>query len=199
MAGVPPRVRANPLALAVLGCLAERPMHPYEVAQTLKQRMKHLSIRLNYGSLYSVVEGLERRGLVTAQATSRAGKRPERTVYDITAAGRDELYDWLTELLAVPEKEYFRFEAALSMIGYFTPEEAVTLLSRREQALEAFLERWRNGPPEGLARVHLLEQEFQTAVLECELAFVRDLRKEIEAGGLDGIDEWRAFHAEKGD
>ncbi len=41
-------------------------MHPYEVAQTLRSRAKHESIRLNYGSLYGVVELLERRGFVRA-------------------------------------------------------------------------------------------------------------------------------------
>ena len=40
---------SNPLALAVLGCLGERPMHPYEVSQTLRHRGKEKSIRLNYG------------------------------------------------------------------------------------------------------------------------------------------------------
>jgi len=55
------RNRANPLALAILACLHERPMHPYEVAQTLRSRAKHESIRLNFGSLYSVVESLTGR------------------------------------------------------------------------------------------------------------------------------------------
>ena len=35
---MPARSRSNPLALAVLVCLAERPMHPYEAASTLRQR-----------------------------------------------------------------------------------------------------------------------------------------------------------------
>jgi len=38
----------NPLALAVLGCLAERPMHPYEISTTLRTRGKEKSIKLNY-------------------------------------------------------------------------------------------------------------------------------------------------------
>ena len=46
---------SNPLALAVLGCLSERPMHPYEISTTLRTRGKEQSIKLNYGSLYSVV------------------------------------------------------------------------------------------------------------------------------------------------
>ena len=30
--------RTNPLALAVLALLSERPMHPYEMAQTMRER-----------------------------------------------------------------------------------------------------------------------------------------------------------------
>ncbi len=68
--------RSNPLALAVLVCLYERPMHPYEVAQTLRQRAKQESVRLNYGSLYAVVDVLEKKGFIKATGTVREGKRP---------------------------------------------------------------------------------------------------------------------------
>ncbi len=85
---MPPRwSRSNPLALAVLVCLYEKPMHPYEVAQTLRQRAKQESVRLNYGSLYAVVEVLEKKGFIKATGTVREGKRPERTVYEITDDG----------------------------------------------------------------------------------------------------------------
>ena len=80
MTGVPRWSRSNPLALAVLVCLYERPMHPYEVAQTLRQRAKHESVRLNYGSLYGVVESLERRGMIRALETVRCGRFPSWTV-----------------------------------------------------------------------------------------------------------------------
>ena len=52
---------SNPLALAVLALLFERPMHPYEMAATLKHRHKHESIKLRYGSLYTVIELLSPR------------------------------------------------------------------------------------------------------------------------------------------
>ena len=94
--------RSNPLALAVLVCLYEKPMHPYEVAQTLRQRAKQESVRLNYGSLYAVVESLEKKGLIKATGTVREGKRPQRTVYEITDEGSREMIDWLTELIGVP-------------------------------------------------------------------------------------------------
>ena len=77
-----PRNRTNPLALAVLLCLYERPMHPYEVATTLRQRNKHESVRLNYGSLYAVVELARAAGADRAPGDrAREGRLPERTVY----------------------------------------------------------------------------------------------------------------------
>src|SRR5262245_54623495 len=93
---------ANPLALAVLALLFERPMHPYEMASTLKERHKEDSIKLRYGSLYTVIEMLTKRGYVAAKETARTGNRPERTVYEITPAGIDELRDWMRDLLRHP-------------------------------------------------------------------------------------------------
>ena len=37
-------------------------MHPYEMSTTLRERHKEESIKLNYGSLYSVVSSLEKYG-----------------------------------------------------------------------------------------------------------------------------------------
>src|ERR1700748_2441980 len=95
---------ASPLALAVLALLFERPMHPYEMAATLKQRHKEESIKLRYGSLYTVIELLRARGPTRARETSREGRRPERTVYALTDVGREELLDWMRDLIRDPIK-----------------------------------------------------------------------------------------------
>ena len=121
--GVTKRKVNNPLALAALACLWERPMHPYEMATTLRERGKDQSIKLNYGSLYTVVEALQQHGLIVAQETEREGRRPERTVYRLTDAGRMELIDWISELLSRPTKEYTNFEAGLSLAGVLPPED----------------------------------------------------------------------------
>ncbi|MFN2419376.1 MAG: PadR family transcriptional regulator, partial [Candidatus Limnocylindria bacterium] len=128
---------SNPLALAVLTLLAERPMHPYEMSGTLRERAKEQSIKLNYGSLYSVVESLVRHQLIEVRETVREGRRPERTIYAITDAGRIEFVDWLSELLAIPVKEYLQFEAALSLMPTLTPDEVMRLLQVRRLRLEA--------------------------------------------------------------
>src|ERR1700704_3398512 len=74
----------NLLALAVLSCLTQRPMHPYELSRTLRDNGDARSIRFNHGSLYMVVQQLARAGFVAEQETNRDGQRPERTVYALT-------------------------------------------------------------------------------------------------------------------
>ncbi len=90
--------QSNPLALAVLVLLCERPMHPYEIAATLRMRHAEGSIKMRYGSLYTVIEGLERDSLVAVKEIVRDGRRPERTVYQITTAGQERMRAWLREL-----------------------------------------------------------------------------------------------------
>ncbi len=127
---------ANPLALAVLATLRERPMHPYEMATTMRSYGKERSIKLNYGSLYTVVDNLAKHGLIEAIGARREGRRPERTVYQLTDPGRAELEDWMSELVATPVKEYPQFEAALSELAVLPPARVLELLRDRASALE---------------------------------------------------------------
>src|SRR5688572_3310914 len=101
----------NLMALAVLGVLVEKPMHPYEMASVLRARGKDEDIAIKWGSLYTVVQNMEKHALIEAVQNSRQGARPERTVYRITDAGRSELDDWVRELVSTPERERPRFMA----------------------------------------------------------------------------------------
>ena len=194
---MPRSARSNPLALAVLVCLFERPMHPYEVAQTLRSRAKHESVRLNYGSLYAVVESLEKRGFIRAGETVREGRRPERTVYAVTDAGVRELTDWLTELVAAPVKEYPHFMAALSFLPALDIGDALDALRQRAMAIEMRLAQLRGvlraAGDAGLPRLFELEAEYEERLMETELDFVVALIKDIEDGSLEGIEMWRSF------
>lgn len=199
----PRSARSNPLALAVLTCLLERPMHPYEIAQTLRARAKHESIRLNYGSLYGVVEALEKRQLVRARETVRAGRRPERTIYEITDAGLREMADWLSELVASPVKEYLQFEAALSLLPALPPDEALEALRQRRESLEVEIALLDGAVAaarsHGLPRLFALETEYVQVLRRAELEYVQRLEKDIESGELSGIDQWRSWYAPGGE
>ena len=128
---------SNLLALSLLTLLMQRPMYPYEMASTLRERGKDQAIKINWGSLYTVVQNLEKYGFIEAVEVAREGRQPERTTYQITEAGRAELMDWLRELLGEPEREYTRFEAALGECAVLPPDELIGLLRQRLDALEA--------------------------------------------------------------
>lgn len=193
-----PRGRTNPLALAVMVCLLERPMHPYEVATTLRQRMKHRSVKLNYGALYGVVESLCRRGLIEAKETERAGRLPERTIYELTDAGRIEVNDWLAELISTPATEYPQFVAALSFLSALPPEQVVELLKERYRSLvvqEAHASATRElMQKHGLPRLLWVEEEYRDRMRATEADYVKSLVRDIEAGTLEGSDWWRQTH-----
>jgi len=195
---VPAKNRANPLALAVLVVLAEKPSHPYEIATTLRQRQKHETVRLNYGSLYGVVESLERRGLIEALQTRRSGRLPERTVYQVTDSGLIEMHDWLTDLLSTPVKDYPAFQAALSFLPAVPPGDVVALLTERVQHLETELAQAAATrefvQKAGLPRLFWVEAEYDTVLREAELGYVRQLIADITSGALDGLEWWQGIH-----
>jgi DNA-binding PadR family transcriptional regulator len=195
---MPARHRTNPLALAVLICLAERPMHPYEVSTTLRQRQKHESVRLNYGSLYAVVASLEKRGLIAAEGTQREGRLPERTVYTTTDAGLIEIQDWMTDLLSMPVRDYTAFEAGLSFLPALPPGDVVNLLTERAARLELDLTQARAvlaaAGEQQVPRLFLVEEEYRIALRQAELGYVRELIADIESGALEGVEWWRRIH-----
>jgi DNA-binding PadR family transcriptional regulator len=205
--------RSNPLALAVLALLFERPMHPYEMASTLKHRHKEESIKLRYGSLYTVIDALLARSMIEARETSRAGNRPERTVYVLTEAGLDELRDWMRDLLRNPAKEFTRFEAGLSLLPVLPPDEVVTLL--RDRALHLSGQVWKmegelaelshqdlsamtpeQDLPPGMKEqkfppLFTIESEYRLAMTRAELAFVTELVRRIAEEGFGPVEMWR--------
>jgi DNA-binding PadR family transcriptional regulator len=186
------------LALAVLALLFERPMHPYEMAATMRERHKEESIKLRYGSLYTVVDGLQRDGLIAPQETSRDGRRPERTVYTITAAGSAELIAWMQDLLRRPVKEYPQFMAALSLLPVLPPAIAEAMLLERLKHLDLAIQT-RQGLVQGVLRtglpaLSLIESEYEIALLEAEQGFVRQLTERIAKDPAELAPMWPDFH-----
>ena len=181
---------SNPLALAVLVLLYERPMHPYEMACTLRERHKETCIKLNYGSLYTVIEQLQREKFIFPRETVREGKRPEKTVYELTASGEVELTNWMRELVSDPVKEYPQFEAALSLLPALPPDEVIGLLEIRVNLLKKGIE---SHGPKGhlcsalnLPRLFSLEREYHNEMTRAECRFSEQLLADIkhDVGGL---------------
>src|SRR5215831_17347344 len=117
-------------AITTLGLVTERPRHPYEMQRLIRNRGK-VFVKGLPRSLYHAIDRLAKEGLVEVVETSRDGRRPERTLYAATAAGREALGDWLTNLLATPEDDAATYYAALSLIAYLDPAQALEALRER--------------------------------------------------------------------
>jgi DNA-binding PadR family transcriptional regulator len=189
---------SNLLALAVLSCLAEKPMHPYEISQTLRERGKDQSIKLNYGALYAVVESLAKAGYIAARETVREGKRPERTVYAITDSGAQEHEEWLSDLIGTPVRDYHSLEAGLALVGGLAPDQVVRLLDDRVVKLRVELasvaEGLRITEEMRLPEIFTVETEFRQALLRAELEYVANLAGRIRDKKLGGLAGWRRIH-----
>jgi DNA-binding PadR family transcriptional regulator len=187
---------ANLMGLAVLATVVQRPMHRYEMASVMRARGKDRDMDIKWGSLYTVVQNLERSGYLETIGVTRQGARPERTVYQITEAGRDELIAWTRELIAEPEAEHTRFVAGLSVLAVLSPQDVVELLRRRLErltqevdSLTALLE-----TASGVPRLFLIEDEYRIAMTRAEADWVRSLLDELTAGTFPHLDAWRSFH-----
>ncbi len=186
--------RLGPLALAVMGLLAERPRHPYDVATTMRGRCMDRHIRLSMGTLYHTFAQLSRLGWVRPLGAARQGNRPEHTLYALTPDGRSQLQDRLRELIAVPTPEYSAFEAGLAFLYHLPRQEAAALLRRRAEALEAEHRRWqdlhdhhRRG---GLTRLSLIEVELAQDQRRFQAEWARRIADEIESGRLEWAVGW---------
>ena len=186
----------NLMALAVLSTVVQRPMHRYEMASIMRARDKDKDMNVKWGSLYTVVANLAKHGFLEEVGTTRHGARPERVVYQITEAGRQELLDWTRELLASPQREHPKFAAGLSVLTVLPPDEVIALLRARLDSLQRALASERAAAESAdVPRLFLIELEYATAMIEAESAWVRSLLGELASGTVEGLADWRKWHA----
>jgi DNA-binding PadR family transcriptional regulator len=189
----PNRIKASPLAVSVLCMLHAGPMHPYRLQRLIKAWGKDQVVNVgNRANLYKTIKRLLDAGLITVLQTERDQLYPERTVYQLTEAGRRQAVRWLEEMLAIPRNEYPEFPAALSFAMLLGPDGVRAVLDRRAglvreqvRTLAAGLA----GYAGTLPRVTLLEDEYKLAVARAELRWLSGLLDDLKTGALTWSEE----------
>ncbi len=77
---------------ALLGILAEKPRHGYDLKRTFDERLGDFW-SLNYGQIYTTLERLRADGLVECEAIAQTD-RPDKKIYRVTQAGLEDFQDW---------------------------------------------------------------------------------------------------------
>jgi DNA-binding PadR family transcriptional regulator len=181
-------VRSSPLALAVLSLLHAAPLHPYAMQRLLKEWGKDNVINVGQrANLYKTIKRLLQAGLIAVRQTERDQQYPERTVYELTEAGRRAAHNWLTEMVVRPRNEFPQFPAALSFLMMLTPDEARAALELRASALRgqlaAITANLAKFAPT-LPRVTLMDDEYVQATISAELAWVDGVVADLSSGAL---------------
>jgi DNA-binding PadR family transcriptional regulator len=181
------RALRGPLAIVVLGLLAEQPLHPYAMRVLIRERGYDRIVRRGPASLYDAVARLTRAGLTEPLETARTGRHPERTVYRITAEGLDSLRSWLSDALAEPERSEELF-AALSFMYVLPEAEVIGLLERRAAALAGLIDAadraLASSTRAGVPAIFLSEERYRQALRHAERAWLAELTGQLRSGEL---------------
>lgn len=102
-----------PIHHAVLSLLADGASYGYELKSSFEDSVGPQWGELNIGHLYQVLDRLERDRFVTKRVVPQA-ERPDRVVYRLTKAGREELNRWLDTPFVRPA---YRDELFLKLLG----------------------------------------------------------------------------------
>jgi DNA-binding PadR family transcriptional regulator len=150
--------------LVVMGFLLDRPMHGYQINQSVKTHRMDSWAKISPPMIYKTLFGLERQGMVVSRK-EREGLMPERRVYRLTPEGTERLSHLVERSLLDKNITY-----DLSNLGYFfifalEKDKALDCLKQKKSLLEKTLrslrkrmEEFRGRTPAN--RLLVLEKDF---------------------------------------
>lgn len=120
---------------ALLGLLAQTPMHGYELKNAFEEKVGTLW-NLNIGQVYNTLRLLERDGLVAFQGQEQEGRGPARKVYAVTEVGRQELARWLAEPVRRPRRFKDEFYVKLVFVRLSGGDVRALIWNQRQAYLQ---------------------------------------------------------------
>jgi len=163
----------------LLGLLAEKPMHGYELAQRVhRDEALHTIWRIERSEVYFLLGKLVKKGYIVEQGDER-GSGPARVVWAITEAGRAALTQWLS----TPEPYPRNLRTALLARVYIAlrqdPQIASRLIDAQKRVLEEWLAEARRRESDN--QVVAVVQRFRAAQVRASLEALDELRRLAEA------------------
>lgn len=168
------------LETALLGLLAERPMHPYEIEKTVVERDMRCWTEISMSSIYKVLGKLEKKMLVDVHIELTEANQAKK-VYVITERGQVELRAKVRELVSEVENVIYQVDLGLHNLHLLKRDEVVAAFRMYIESIDRNIECYRsletyfegeNCPVHrfalGRRRVYLLkaEREWASSFLE---------------------------------
>ena len=162
--------------LLILGLLLDRPMHGYEIAQTIRSEGVTTWMDISTPAIYYSLNKLHRLGLISATRVRGAGA--EKSVYYPTEKGRGAFFDGMEEVLGSEEPIHFEYDLGIFLLNKLPQERALALLEKRL----AFLHRRESELEQRLKDEQVAGEPLRVAILKHAVACTR-----MDAEWLSGL------------
>ena len=164
---------------ALLGLISLRPMSGYDLGRAFNGSVAHFWYA-DQSQIYRTLERVAESGAITTNVVPQEG-RPDRKVHSLTAAGREELEEWLTSPVEA-DRPKEAFLARLFFADSLGKDGVERLLAEREQNVEAMRQELDAVDAQGddLGAV-LRAATLRNGVIhaEAELTWLRETRRRI--------------------
>jgi len=162
-------VDLTPAELTLLGLLAERPRHGYEIEKTIEERGMRRWTDLAFSSIYYVIKKLEKAALIEAVVhPGAAPTRSRRTTYAPTSAGFTAAREATRAALAAVSPAHPVVLVGLANLPLLVPGQASAALRSRADELAQELRRLTADP-----RSSGVAPPFVTAIFDHALTSLR--------------------------
>jgi DNA-binding PadR family transcriptional regulator len=169
------------LKFVLLGLLAERPRHGYDL-KTVFEELLGGTWPLNIAQVYTALNGLEREGLVSCEVVPQ-DQVPDRKVYSVTEKGAKELDEWMSRAVEGPVRlrdEFVLKVLVRTLVG--EGETSALIWQQRQMAVQHLAELTRLRTNTDLHPATALLLDAAALRVEADLKWL-DICEEREAGG----------------
>ncbi len=139
---------------AILGFLNYAPMSGYDLKKAFDTSVRHFW-PADQSQIYRTLKELTERGWVTVEVVPQED-RPNRKVYHLTDAGREELRRWLATPLP-PEELRVPWLIQVFFVGQLTDAEIIALLEEHAAELRARLRQYDRVPQQAAAYAEAIQ------------------------------------------
>jgi len=178
------RKPATNAELAVLSLLAEKPMHGYQIEQTIISRGMREWTEIGFSSIYYILEKLHKRGFVKSRFEPAEGKGPSRKIFSLTPSGFDFFRKAALEALASPSHSFSSLQLGLASLPMLDKREVIEALHNYQLMLTNKYSELLMKSSEQKELPWHVGQLFQHDLnqLECEMDWLNKFILEVDCG-----------------
>ncbi|MDE7423746.1 MAG: PadR family transcriptional regulator [Lachnospiraceae bacterium] len=152
--------------LIVLGMLKKESLSAYDIQKLVEYRNISKWVKISTPSIYKKVLQLEEKGLISSHI-EKDGKMPEKAVYTLTDAGKEEFEKLMIEISCKPINIFLDFNAVIVNLESMTKEsqkECLNNIEKNINVMKTYLEEnitlKENDPDIPITGMAVLHQQF---------------------------------------